>query len=120
MLLFQHITGTEGQAWPSRLPKLFLTWHPKEERAGLHLAAAALWPSTSPGQSSLQACRTCSHVCPPDMMNALQHHLHCVFLAPRNDTAFTFSPAWLSSPSVPWTALKDIPELLSAKGHQGR
>lgn len=33
---------TEGQAWSSMLPKLFLTWHPREEGADLHLAATAM------------------------------------------------------------------------------
>lgn len=44
----------------------------------------------------------CGPVCPPAVMNLLQHHLCWVFSAPRNYTAFMFSPAWLSlSPECP-------------------
>lgn len=47
-----------------------LTWHPRQEGAGLHLAAS--WPSASSGQDRPQACRPCSHACPPAVMNPLQ------------------------------------------------
>lgn len=145
MLLFQHITGTEGQAWSSRL-----TRHPREEGAGLPLAAAALWLSTSPRQSSLRAlwlclssscdeppmpwtCLPSAHVEIPVtaglgksckrvlVSHSVPFSVTCAgSFSSRNYAGFVFSPACPSfSPCVPGTARKLIPQLPSAQGHQG-
>lgn len=70
----------------------------------LHLS----WPEQPPGLQILLLCLSSScdeHSASPVLG----------FSAPRNYTAFVFSPAWPSfSPGVPWAVQKDIPQLSSA------